>query len=313
MMDNQVSIAEQVTSAKTRTAEFVRSRMFDIIAVVIVISMLALSLGVLELREISWQEIANILLETLPFYFATILLNNNYYMKGTYGGKATKAFKTIVTQYSTKVNHLTGFQIKMLPDFCDKYNAETLKKIQRNILRREAITIEQFDVNYVDREGEHGPLKAMSKSDLRHLLSEEQAKAVSEAKQVTIKGISSNVLLGSSTTIDGTDLGPNEREMAMRRKSLSAITSFAAIFVLMLIGIKDVASWGWVGVVLVIFKLLYIVARSYMKYFEGYQDITINLANHISRKTDIIKEFESEVPAIPNLVDVNVPLDGNNK
>lgn len=59
-------------------------------------------------------------------------------------------------------------------------------------------------------------------------------------------------------------------------------------------------EWGWVGVIFVIFKLLYIVARSYMQYFDGYQDITVSLVNHISRKTDIIKEFESEYPSTSN-------------
>lgn len=297
-MENNANVAEQVTSAKVRTAEFVKSRMFDVIAVIIVISMLALSLGALELREISWNEIANILLETLPFYFATILLNNNYYMKGTYAGKLTKAFKAIVTQYSNKVNHLTGLQIRALPDFCDEYNHSTLRKIQSGILRNEALTYEEFDESYVDSAGDHGPLRALSKSELIHLLGDERASAVMAAKKVKIKGINANALLGSSFTIDATDLGPNERELASKRQRRSAVSSFVAIFILMLIGVRDVTTWGWVGAVLITFKLLYIVARSYMKYFEGYQDITMSLANHISRKTDIIKEFESVTPPV---------------
>lgn len=295
-MDN--SVADQVNSAKGKTVDFMKSKMFDLIAAAIVVAMLALCLGVLELRDINWQELVNIVLETLPFYLATILLNNNYYMKGTYAGKATKSFKAIVNQYSIKVNHLTGTQIKLLPEFCDKYNTSTLLKLQESVLRQEALTIEQFNVDYVDADGSHGPLKGMCKHDLIHLLGEERAEAVIRAKKVKIKGISANILLGSSTNVDVTDLGPNEKEMANRRRVGYSITSFASIFVLMLIGVKDVTSWGWVGIALIAFKLLYIVARSYMKYFEGYQDITINLANHISRKTDIIKQFDSEHPAL---------------
>lgn len=308
----ETTLAEQVVNAKSRATDFVKNKMFDLIAVAIAISMLALSLGVLELREINLREIANIVLETLPFYLSTILLNNNYYMKGTYAGKATKSFKAIVTAYSNRVNHLSGMQIKLLPEFCDAYNSEALIKLQSAILRREALTIDQFNVDYVDADGSHGPLKALSKHELIHLIGEERAKVVKAAKAVKVKGISSNILLGNSTDIDTTNLGPNERETANRRRLKQSVTSFLSIFVLMLIVVRDTSSWGWVGIVLVVFKLLYILARSYMRYFEGYQDITVSLANHISRKTDIIKQFESECPNLENSSVVNNCLEDSN-
>ena len=293
-MENRQNTAEVVSSAKSKTAEFMKSKMFDLIAVAIVIAMLALSLGVFELREINFRELANITLETLPFYFATIMLNDNYYMKGTYAGKATKAFKTVVLAYSTLVNALTGEQIKMLPVFCDEYNDRVLAKMQANILRNEALTLDDFHVDYVEHDVSHGPLKSLSKQELIALIGEGRAQAVIDAKAVTIKGINSNILLGSSDNNDITDLGPNEKEMHKTRKKSYAIWSFLSIFALTLIAVRDVTSWGWIGITLVIFKLLYIVAKAYTKYFEGYQDITIALANNISRKTDIIKEFEFE-------------------
>lgn len=297
-MESKQSTNEVVSSAKSRTAEFMKSKMFDLIAVAIVAAMLALSLGVFELRQISFRELANIILETLPFYFATIMLNDNYYLKGTYAGKATKAFKSIVTAYSAIVNALTGYQIKMLPTFCDEYNDRTLSKMQQIILRNEALTLDDFNIDYVEHEVHHGPLKALSKHELTNLLGAERAQAVLDAKAVKIKGINSNILLGSSDNSDITDLGPNEKEMHKSRKKSYAIWSFLSIFALTLIAVRDVSSWGWIGITLVIFKLLYIVAKSYMKYFEGYQDITISLANNISRKTDIIKEFECEYSAL---------------
>ena len=295
-MENRQNAAEVVSSAKSKTAEFMKSKMFDLIAVAIVVAMLALSLGVFELREINLRELANIGLETLPFYFATIMLNDNYYMKGTYAGKATKAFKAIVLAYSNLVNSLTGKQIKMLPTFCDEYNQRTLFKMQENILRTEAITIADFNEDYIENDVHHGPLKALSKNELVSLLGVERAEAVIKAKEVEIKGINSNILLGSTDNSDITDLGPNEKEMHNKRKKSYAIWSFLSIFALTLIAVRDVTSWGWVGITLIVFKLLYIVAKAYMKYFEGYQDITISLANNISRKTDIIKEFEFEYP-----------------
>jgi hypothetical protein len=59
-----------------------------------------------------------------------------------------------------------------------------------------------------------------------------------------------------------------------------------------MMGVKDVLEWGWMGAFLLLFKMLYILCRSYMKYFEGFDDINIRLVNHISRKTDVLKEFD---------------------
>ena len=310
-METKQNAAEAVSSAKSKTAEFMKSKMFDLIAAAIVIAMLALSLGVFELREISLRELANIVLETLPFYFATIMLNDNYYMKGTYAGKATKGFKAIVLAYSNLVNSLTGKQIKMLPTFCDEYNQRILSKQQESVLRTEALTLFDFNEDYVEHDVHHGPLKALSKTELVSLLGSERAEAVVKAKEVTIKGINSNILLGSTDNSDITDLGPNEKEMHNKRKKSYAIWSFLSIFALTLIAVRDVTSWGWIGITLVVFKLLYIVAKSYMKYFEGYQDITISLANNISRKTDIIKEFEFEYPN--NVVEQKALENGHNQ
>lgn len=59
-----------------------------------------------------------------------------------------------------------------------------------------------------------------------------------------------------------------------------------------LIGVKNFLEWGWVGLLFTVFKLLYILCSSYMKYFQGYEDICTGLVNHIYRKTDVLKEFD---------------------
>ena len=144
---DKANVADNVTSVKAKASGFIKSKMFDIIAVAIVMAMLALSLGVFELRDLSLKELANILLETLPFYLATVMLNDNYYLKGIYDGKVTKSFTAVVNAYSTIVNKLTGKEIKSLPDFCEKYNDNVMKKLQTSILRSEALTYEDFTVN----------------------------------------------------------------------------------------------------------------------------------------------------------------------
>lgn len=292
-MNQGTNIAEKMDNTKANVNNFMKSRMFDIIAVGIVVAMAALTLGVFELRKINWRELINILLETLPFYFSNLLLTMNYYSKGTFTGKMSKSFKGIVNAYSTEVNNLTGEQIAELSDFCEAYNDKTLQNMQRIILKTEALTIDQFNIDYIENGISHGPLKALSKHELEHLIGIGRAEAVIKAKNVKIKGLRVNSLLGSLDSEDVTDLGLNERELGKKRSINYAVGGFASIFILTLIGVKNVTQWGWVSLLFMLFKLLYIVCRSYMRYFDGYSDITGALANHLSRKTDIIKEFKS--------------------
>lgn len=295
-MNEKNNVEDSVVQTRNKASDFMKNRMFDVLAVTIIIAMLSLSLGVFELRTFNLKGFIDIVLETLPFYFANIMLNDNYYLKGVYAGKATTAFKSVAKTYSVKVDGLTGKQIGQLPDFCDDYNQKILSNLQLAVLRTEALTLEEFNINYVVDGENHGPLKGMSKHELIHLLGKSRADAVCEAKKITIKGVSSNILLGNSNNLDCTDLGPGEREMHKKRTRSYVISSFIYIFILMFIGVKNIIDWGWMGVMFVVFKLLYIVTRSYMKYFDGYQDITIGLVNHISRKSDILKEFESQYP-----------------
>ena len=36
-----------------------------------------------------------------------------------------------------------------------------------------------------------------------------------------------------------------------------------------------------------------------MSYFNGYDDMTVSVANHITRKTDILKMYLDYVPPVP--------------
>ena len=98
-------------------------------------------------------------------------------------------------------------------------------------------------------------------------------------------------MLGNLNTDDITDLGKNEQEMLKDRSREYSIVYLASILIMSMMGVKDILEWGWMGAFLLLFKMLYILCRSYMKYFEGFDDIDVKLVNHFSRKTDVLKEF----------------------
>lgn len=279
---------DKVLNTKDKSIQFVKNRIFDIIALGIIVAMTVLSLGVLELRDITKEEIINIIIENMPFFLATMMLSTNYYNKGTFVAKTTDKFINTVTYYSNYIENFTGKQIDVLPDFCREYNNKSIKRIKEDLLKTVAITWDKYDVGI---DGEK-PLKLLSYKELKKLYGKEIAKTVYKCKKLKIKGIHVNILLSNINNSDPTDLGKNEHELArMRRWSYAGIYLFFTI-VIALIGIKNILEWGWVSILFTVFKLLYIASSSYMKYFEGYEDINTHLVNHIYRKTDLLKEFK---------------------
>jgi len=265
----------------------IKSHVFDVIALGLVAAIGLLNLGAIEIKDLT-TEYVNIVLEAIPFYIGSVALALNYYKKGVYAGKSSKSFNDIVSCYSAKVNTLVGKQIDKLNDFCSYYNKKALRLRQETILQNVAISFERFDCPIDGSK----PLKIISDEELMKEFGEVVAKAIIEAKNIKVKGINANVLLGNNHIDDVTDLGKSEQEMLKTRSKEYSIVYFASIIVMSMMGVKDILEWGWMGAFLLVFKMLYILCRSYMKYFEGYDDITVKLSNHMSRKIDILKEFD---------------------
>lgn len=265
----------------------IKDNSFDAIAVCLVILMALLGLGAVQLRELSIQTFINMVIETVPFYMTASMLSMNYYKKGVYTAKSTSGFINVVNLYSTIVNKLTGHQLDILNDFCMEYNAKVLRRLQESVLLKYSISYRRFN------EGTESepPLKCMSYETLVNKYGEEFANVVQEAKNVTIKGLHANILLSSFGDIDTTNLGPTEHELFRSRTKFYMVTNIVSITFMAFIGIKNILTWGWLGAILVIFKVGYILCKSYMKYFDGYEDITNRVSSHISRKIDILKEF----------------------
>lgn len=286
---NLNDVADASMNGKDKLLDFVKSKMFDLIALATVVSMILLTLGVLELREVTLNTAINIFLEWVPFYLCAVLLNTNFYKKGVFNGKQKDTFTNIVEAYSNLVNQLKGEQLEHLPDFCIKYNADALRQLQEVALKKISISYDLFDKG----NDKQKPLKVMTKKQLEKLYDKHIAKQIYKIIRYNVKGINPNALLGSTSSSDPTDLGQDEGELRKKRMAKYATGYVFSIGFMTLIAVKNILEWGWAGLLFAAFKILYVFARSYLRYFEGYEDIVIKVANHISRKTDIIKEFIS--------------------
>ena len=279
---------EKLIQGKELTGSFIKNRAFDFIAIGIVIAMTVLSLGVVELRSITLKEFLNIILECVPFYMAATMLSINYYNKGSHVGKSSDKFTDSIKYYSDKVVKLTGEHLKYLPDFCDEYNDKALRAKRERILQTVALTWERFEVG----DSDNPPLKVLTKTKLLTMYDKHIVNAIEKCKKAKVKGIHPNMLLSNFTSVDITDLGSTEKQLSRKRFSGYALTYLVSIFTMSLIAVKDILQWGWMGAALTVFKVFYVATGAYMKYFNGYEDVTVGVVNHINRKTDVLKEFD---------------------
>lgn len=288
-MNNSAQQAQHVQDSVQKLQKGIKDKIFDILAFVILAVLIALSLGIIERRLITLEELGDIFVECIPFFFAAMLLNNTYYTKGVFVGKSTKSFILASNEYSVKIGCLSGREIDSLDEFCEHFNAEALSKKQVMYLNRASISFNKF--NECTEENDE-PVKVWSNRQIKRVYGKERAKWIIAAKKVKVKGLRVNGLMGTNDSADITDIGSTESQLARKRTGTSAVQYALSVLIMSLMAVKNVADWGWFGIALVVFKCVYIFARSYTSFFDGYNDVTIHLVHHINRKTDILKQFD---------------------
>lgn len=271
-----------ISEGRQSIVSFIKNKVFDFIGGAILVALSALMLNVLEGRPFTIETLTQVLAELLPFYICAMLLSLNYYKKGSYNGKSTEKFSEVVERYSDITDALTGNEIRYLREYCKEYNEEELKNLQIAILSVEGIKYEDF-VEF----------RKLSYWKLRKEKGKLFAKTIRKAKKVSVAGVNSNILLGNRKSADGTDLGPSESQMLAGRGLWYGAGYIFTIGFFVFLTVKNITQWDWKELLFELAKVIYIFVRSYMRYFEGYEDITIKLANSINRKADILKSYKA--------------------
>ena len=293
------SVEDTVQYGKSQTIKELKKSAFDFIAVIIVAALALASLDVFNLVDLNTMDTGNFVVSWVPYFLATILLTLDLYKKGVFVGKSTKKFQLIAKSYSDLANSLSGKQIKDLGHFCEKYNEDALVSFRTSILKEEGISYDDFNSTFKINDKTYNPLKAWTKKELiKAKYTKAQIKAIKVAKKVKVKGINVNILLSSIDISDPTNIGKGETELEKRTLISSVIKYLVSTMLMSLIVIKDITTWGWTSLIGVLFKVIYMFARSFMSYFNGYDDITVSVANHITRKTDILKMYLDYTPPV---------------
>lgn len=283
---------DTIIEGKEKVIDAVKTNMFDFIGAIIIASALLLALGALKLRDLTWDSLLDMIIGFMPYYFASVLLSNNYYLKGSYKAKTTAKYCNAIKAYSKSAASLDGDQLAKLSVFCEEYNETALKKIQTAYLKAAALTYEQFNEEWYDNKNVlMKPLKIWEDAEIKKYFTKEQRRRIIAAKRAHVKGINENLLLSNVKSNDDTNIGKNEEELAKTDMLTSYALNFISMAILWFIGFKDVLEWGWVALFLVAFKMAWIFSKSYMRYYKGYNNIVNNLVSHLLRKDDILKQF----------------------
>ena len=290
-------LENQLQNVKLGTVKEIKRGVFDIVAVLIVAALALASLDVFDLVDLGAISIADFFVSWIPYFLASMLLTLDLYKKGVHVGKSTDKFEITITSYGEIVNKLTGEQIKDLQPFCEEYNEAALVSLRTSILKEEGIAYCDYDEEFTRDEVKYPALKTWTRRELKKgKYNFAQRRCIFKAKRAKVKGISVNLLLSNINASDPTNIGAGENALQHRKISMSVVRYLVSTFVMSLIIVKDISQWGWAALIATSFKVIYTFARSYMSYFQGYDDVTISLTNHIARKTDILKMFLNYKP-----------------
>lgn len=290
-------VEENYTNGEQNIKSGIKRYIYDVVAAAIALVIIAASLHIFDIYDLSdGEDIKNFFIDWVPYFIASILLNGDMYEKGAFIGKETLRYIKILEAYSKKVTTLTGEKLTSIGAFCIYYNEKSLRERRQDILRKEGVSYDEFDKDFVKivngEKTTFKPLKMWTKEELDETYGVNARKAIFQAKKASIKGINTNVLLSSFDVKDPTNIGATEGQLKLHRNIFVTVRYLFASGLMSIIFIKDIAQWHWAGIVEVIFKLAYVFARALMSYFKAYSDITIKVAGHITRKTDILNEFD---------------------
>lgn len=282
------NLEDKLQEVKIGTSQGIRKHIFDWVSAIIIVALIAACMDVFSLIDFKTIDLLEFFISWFPYFAAAILLHNNLYKKGVFVAKGTEKFIKTIEAYGDIANSLSGEQIKKLYPFCDKYNEDVKKSMQTQTLRKEGVTFEEFE--YGTKE-----LPALKTCNRKFLIekgyNKAQIKAIKTAKNLHVHGINVSILLSSINVKDVTRIGDDEKTLQTKQIISSTLRYASSTLLLSIMAVKDISEWGWMGLILTIFKVMYLFAGSYMSYFKGYDNITISLVNHFSRKIDILKMY----------------------
>ena len=163
-----VNIEKQYTDSTQKLNRGIKRYIFDIIAAVIILAIIAATLHIFDVYDMSNpEEVKSFFVDWVPYFLASILLNGDLYEKGIFVGKSVKEYIDAKHAYSEKVSTIDGHKLSKVTDFCVYYNTESLISLRKAILKEQGLSYEQFDKEYKTKDATYPGLKTWTEEKLK--------------------------------------------------------------------------------------------------------------------------------------------------
>lgn len=265
-----------------------------IIDIVFLVAFVIVKCGVLSF---SFSNVLASVGEVALTFICAALMSYNEYAAGSTIGKQTELYVTAKKQYAAKAT-LTGDEKTVLDEFCQEFNAQTVKDIQEDILKAACIDYKDFNetYDYTDKDGvikTHTALKLLTKKELRALYNKDICKIIKKAKKVKIHGLTKSDLLDERTVEDKTFVGDDERKL--KAKTLS-FDLFICAFVFLGNTVMSISKGDGINIYTIgflIYQCVYIITKAMKARFQAYNNVTIDLVGRLTRQGDFLDMFRS--------------------
>lgn len=271
-MDNDIKgIKDELKISLTdKINSFLKSYIIDITIALVLIAYLLTSIATLK---ITVAKTLPILADFTLMLLIGAMVKSLFGRKGILMGEKNKEFLEVKKRFDETLNAIRD-KLEVLDEFCMRKNSERLRMVQNKILFRVGLTLELIESGVSPKP--------------------EQLAAYKHAMNAKIENLNSLDLLSEQTSKkEDFSLGKTKASYMRSRNIIDLASSalFCAIFSIFTLEIAQ--DFSWVSLIWSLLQLVYFILKGTMSLMRSYEFITVEYANRLIRKTNLLIEFDN--------------------
>lgn len=254
------------------------------ILTIFLIALLYVFYGIVTIDK-TGKTIQEIIVDGVLSFVMGLLIKTLLSNQGLSNGERCKTFLETKAYYSSVLDEISPYS-QYLSAFCDKENAETLRKGQADILTSNAL-------KYKDLENDTFNYEKLTKKQIR---------AIKRARNFKINRISETILLSDleSNVSHGEKLDINKRSYSRENITTTVITMCATAIIFGYYGIDPNKGFNWNGAIWNLVQMAIYIGFGVTQYFKGYTFMTDKYRNILKRKSTLLEKFKNMYAENPN-------------
>ncbi len=270
--------AESVIFANEKMADGFKKRVFDIVALLLIVALFLVENGELIIKK---QSILTFVGNILVMFMLTLLFDNNYRIKGKLHGMSTEKYVRASKNLKELSENLSDQNINELSYNLTKFLDNQFVQEQKQVLYAVGISFEDYEKSY----------KKMTKGEVSKILNKTQSRGVQKAKDIKKQNITVDVLLSEFSFSNGLIIHKSQKRLDLEHNLKSVIIYLltALLFGYFAIGLIEnfsILNLGWF-----LIKCSFLFFRGIKSYFESFIEISTIAVERMESKSLIVKRI----------------------